>query len=70
MLALRAVLGRYRQHHVACSFVYVSVPDRPLGAPPLPALAVQSAGSTGGAASGGTTGASKASPSATASGAP
>ncbi len=67
VLALRAVLARYRQHHIACTFVDVSVPDRPLGAPLLPAPAAQSEGSTGGAASGGTIGAGKASPSATAS---
>ncbi len=70
VLALRAVLGRYRQHHIACTFVDVSVPDRPLGAPLLPAPAIQSEGSTEDAASGGATGAGKASPSATASGAP
>ena len=82
VLALRAVLGRYRHHHVACTFVDVSVPDRPLGAPLLPALAVQAPSSAGGssggptsggaagAANGGKTGQGKTSPSPTVSGAP
>jgi len=82
VLALKAVLGRYRRHHVACTFVDVSVPDRPLGAPLLPALAVQAASSaggsgggstgasTGGAANAGTGGTGKTSPSPAASGAP
>jgi cell division septal protein FtsQ len=39
MLALRAVLGRYAARHIACTFVDVSVPDRPLAAPLLPAPA-------------------------------
>jgi cell division septal protein FtsQ len=37
MLALRAVLGRYAARHIACTFIDVSVPDRPLAAPLLPA---------------------------------
>ena len=41
VLALKAVLGRYRARHVTCTFVDVSVPDRPLGAPLLPAPSVQ-----------------------------
>jgi hypothetical protein len=43
VLALEAVLGRYRADRVACTFVDVSVPDRPLGAPLLPAPLVQAA---------------------------
>ena len=43
VLALRAVLGRYRARHVVCTFVDVSVPDRPLGAPVLAAPPVQAA---------------------------
>ena len=41
-LALKAVLSRYRTHHVTCTYVDVSVPDRPLGAPLLPPPATQS----------------------------
>ena len=43
MLALEAVLARYRAHGVLCMFVDVSVPDRPLGAPLLAAPPVQAA---------------------------
>ncbi len=43
VLALKAVLGRYRARHVTCTFVDVSVPDRPLGAPLLPAPSTQTA---------------------------
>lgn len=43
VLALKAVLGRYRARHISCTFVDVSVPDRPLGAPLLPAPSVQTA---------------------------
>ncbi len=43
VLALSAVLGRYRARHVVCTFVDVSVPDRPLGAPVLAAPPVQAA---------------------------
>jgi hypothetical protein len=43
VLSLKAVLARYRAHHIACTYVDVSVPDRPLGAPLLPAPAVQAA---------------------------
>jgi len=39
MLALDAVLRRYRQRRVRCTFVDVSVPHRPLGAPVLPTAA-------------------------------
>ena len=67
VLALEAVLGRYRAQHVTCTFVDVSVPDRPLGAPLLRAPATQSTvtatpgtGATG--ASGGSTGTAKATP--------
>ena len=42
ILSLKAVLARYRARHIACTYVDVSVPDRPLGAPVLPAPAVQS----------------------------
>ena len=42
VLALRAVLGRYRNRHIDCTFVDVSVPNRPLAAPLLPAPSVQS----------------------------
>jgi len=69
VLALRLVLARYRQHHTACTFVDVSVPDRPLGAPLLPAPAVQTSSAPGSATSGAAAGASK-SPSPTASGTP
>jgi hypothetical protein len=41
VLSLKAVLARYRARHIACTYVDVSVPDRPLGAPLLPAPAVQ-----------------------------
>ena len=41
VVSLKAVLARYRARHIACTFVDVSVPDRPLGAPQLPAPAVQ-----------------------------
>ena len=76
VLALRAVLGRYRRHHIACTFVDVSVPDRPLGAPLLPPPAVQTVHSSsattpsGGDSSGGATGATRPSPSPTATGNP
>ena len=80
VLALRAVLGRYRRHHIACTFVDVSVPDRPLGAPLLPPPAVQTGHSSSATtASGGTASGAgkpsgkpsvKASPSATATGSP
>jgi cell division septal protein FtsQ len=43
VLALKAVLGRYRVRQVSCTFVDVSVPDRPLGAPLLPAPSLQTA---------------------------
>jgi len=69
VLSLRAVLVRYRQHHIACTFVDVSVPDRPLGAPLLPAPAVQASSSPKNATNGAATGASK-SPSPTPSGTP
>jgi cell division septal protein FtsQ len=46
-LSLRAVLSRYRAHRVTCTYVDVSVPDRPLGAPLLPAPATQT-GTTAG----------------------
>ena len=69
VLALRAVLARYHLHHTACTFVDVSVPDRPLGAPLLPAPAVQASSSPGNTAGGAAAGASK-SPSPTASGTP
>jgi cell division septal protein FtsQ len=36
VLALQAVLRRYRERHVRATFVDVSVPQRPLGAPLLP----------------------------------
>ncbi len=61
MIALKAVLGRYSARGVACTFVDVSVPDRPLAAPVLSSGATQSVGggatqSGGGATqSGGTT---------------
>ncbi len=42
VLALKAVLQRYRAKHVTCTFVDVSVPDRPLGTPLLPAPDTQS----------------------------
>jgi hypothetical protein len=42
-LALEAVLSRYRARRVACTFVDVSVPDRPLGAPLLGSPPVQAA---------------------------
>jgi hypothetical protein len=55
VLALTAVLARYRAQRVVCTYVDVSVPDRPLGAPLLRAPATQSsaaatpqAGATGG----------------------
>jgi hypothetical protein len=43
VLALQAVLGVYRRKGLACTFLDVSVPDRPLGMPLLPAPATQSA---------------------------
>ena len=46
ILALRAVLARYRADRVLCTFVDVSVPDRPLGAPLLAAPPVQAANPT------------------------
>jgi cell division septal protein FtsQ len=46
VLAVKAVLGRYRVRHVTCTFVDVSVPDRPLGAPLLPAPSTQTAAPT------------------------
>jgi cell division septal protein FtsQ len=49
-LSLKAVLSRYRAHRVTCTYVDVSVPDRPLGAPLLPAPATQT-GTTAGAPS-------------------
>jgi cell division septal protein FtsQ len=44
VIALRAVLGRYRARGVTCTFVDVSVPDRPLAAPVLSGGATQSVG--------------------------
>ncbi len=41
MLALQAVLSRYAARHVACTFVDVSVPGRPLAAPMLPVQTIQ-----------------------------
>jgi hypothetical protein len=46
VLALQAVLARYRAKRVTCTFVDVSVPDRPLGAPLLPAPSTQSGTTT------------------------
>ena len=43
ILALKAVLARYRARGFACTFVDVAVPDRPLGAPLLAAPPVQAA---------------------------
>jgi cell division septal protein FtsQ len=43
VLVLEAVLRRYRARRATCSFVDVSVPDRPLGAPVLAMPAVQAA---------------------------
>jgi POTRA domain, FtsQ-type len=42
MIALKAVLGRYHARGVTCTFVDVSVPDRPLAAPLLIAGSTQS----------------------------
>jgi POTRA domain, FtsQ-type len=50
MLALQAVLSRYTTRHTACTFIDVSVPGRPLGAPLLPVVGTQT-GATGGAPS-------------------
>jgi len=47
VLALRAVLARYRTRQVRCTFVDVSVPNRPLAAPLLPAPSVQSSPTSG-----------------------
>jgi cell division septal protein FtsQ len=44
VIALKAVLGRYRARGVTCTFVDVSVPDRPLAAPVLSSGATQSVG--------------------------
>jgi hypothetical protein len=44
VMALKAVLGRYRARGVTCTFVDVSVPDRPLAAPVLSGGAAQSVG--------------------------
>lgn len=46
VLALRAVLGRYRARGVTCTFVDVSVPDRPLAAPLLSPGSTQSSATT------------------------
>jgi hypothetical protein len=46
VIALKAVLGRYHAHGVTCTFVDVSVPDRPLAAPVLSSGASQSVGGT------------------------
>ena len=54
VLSLKAVLALYRAHHIACTYVDVSVADRPLGAPVLPAPAVQ-AGTPGSTPSGAST---------------
>jgi hypothetical protein len=46
MFALKAVLGRYHARGVTCTFVDVSVPDRPLAAPLLAAGSTQSTAGT------------------------
>jgi hypothetical protein len=68
-LALSAVLVRYRARHVVCTFVDVSVPDRPLGAPLLSAPPVQAATPTT-APSGSTTNGATGTPKSAATGPP
>ena len=46
VIALKAVLGRYHARGVTCTFVDVSVPDRPLAAPVLSSGVTQSVGGT------------------------
>ena len=69
VLSLKAVLARYRAHQIACTYVDVSVADRPLGAPVLPAPAVQ-AGTPGSTPSGTSTSSPISTPGTTTSPAP
>lgn len=74
VIALKAVLGRYRARGVTCTFVDVSVPDRPLAAPVLSSGATQGGGTTPtptpGASSGATQPTPTTTPSTTPSGTP
>ncbi len=70
VIALKAVLGRYHARGVTCTFVDVSVPDRPLAAPLLSSGASQSVVGGTTPTPGASPGATSTSPTPAASGSP